>query len=143
MGRIRDYEITKRDEPNEIVLTFFDGTDPVDPVVEYERAKKRWENPSTDVDEVKEEAEADKDGDGDDDDDDLFGDDELAQEANGEKDPVSSGKDAVAEPLSTMTKRKAAGVYYGKIVSRVHVRKRRMMVSTLYFTLYDQPNASL
>lgn len=139
MGRIRDYEITKRDEPNEIVLTFFDGTDPVDPVVEYERAKKRRENPSMDVDEVKEAAEDEDD----DDDDDLFGDDELAQEANGEKDPVSSGKDAVAEPLSTMTKRKAAGVYYGKIVSRVHVRKRRMMVSVLYLTPFDRSDAPL
>ncbi|GHJ88573.1 hypothetical protein NliqN6_4975 [Naganishia liquefaciens] len=132
MGRVRDYEITKRDEPNEIVLTFFDETDPVDPVVEYEAAKKRRENASAGdagVNEVKEEQEDadDKDEDEDDDDDDLFGDEELAQEANGEKDPVSSTKDAVAEPLSTMTKRKAPGVYYGKIVSRVHVRKRRMM----------------
>lgn len=126
MARIRDYEISKRDEPNEIVLTFFDGTDPVDPVAEYESAKKRGQNASdadADADEVKEEAEDD------DDDDDLFGDEELAQEANGEKDPVSSTKDATTQPLSTMTKRKERGVYYGKIVSRVHVRKRRMMVS--------------
>lgn len=126
MGRIRDYEISKRDEPNEIVLTFFDGGDPVDPVVEYERAKRARLNPTdaeADADEVKEEAEDE------DEDDDLFGDEEIAQEAKGEKDPVSSTKDAAGEPLSTMTKRKARGVYYGKIVSRVHVRKRRMMVS--------------
>jgi hypothetical protein len=122
MARIRDYEISKRDEPNEIVLTFFDGTDPVDPVAEYEAATKG----DAGLEDVKEEEGAAED---DDDDDDLFGDEEIAQEANGEKDPVSSTKDAEKPLLSTMTMRKEKGIYYGKIVSRVHVRKRRMMVS--------------
>jgi hypothetical protein len=121
MARIRDYEISKRDEPNEIVLTFFDGSDPIDPVAEHEASKKGTSSADALAEEIKDEDEEDED--------DLFGDQELEQEANGEKDPVSMQKDSVKEPLSTMTKRKDKGVYYGKIVSRVHVRKRRLLVS--------------
>ncbi|KAJ9124024.1 hypothetical protein QFC22_000817 [Naganishia vaughanmartiniae] len=132
LPRIRDYEISGRDIPNEIVLTFYDGTDPMDPVVAYERSKrggkgsvvKDRDGEGEDGDAVK--AEQD---DEDDDDDDLFGDEEITEEANGTKDPVSSTKDGFVEPLSTLTKRKERGVYYGKIVSRVNVRKRRMLVS--------------
>lgn len=133
MARVRDYEISKRDEPNEIVLTFFDGSDPVDPVVEHEASKKRGSTAlDEDAEEIKDEAEEDED--------DLFGDQELEQEANGEKDPVSMQKDAVKEPLSTMTKRKEKGVYYGKIVSRVHVRKRRLLVSSRRNLPQSTPN---
>lgn len=136
MPRIRDYEISKRDEPNEIVLTFFDGSDPVDPVAAYEAAKKKKRNGAAEAN-----VEVIKDEEEDEDEDDLFGDQELEQEANGDKDPVSMQMDAVKEPLSTMTKRKEKGVYYGKIVSRVHVRKRRMMVGR-HFTFPPLPNTT-
>ena len=133
MARVRDYEINKRDEPNEIVLTFFDGSDPVDPVAKHEASKKRGSTAlDEDAEEIKDEAEEDED--------DLFGDQELEQEANGEKDPVSMQKDAVKEPLSSMTKRKEKGVYYGKIVSRVHVRKRRLLVSSRIILPQSTPN---
>jgi hypothetical protein len=135
LPRVRDYEISGRDIPNEIVLTFYDGTDPMDPVVAHEHAKRKGKGSAAkggDEDDVEGEdgdgVKAEEDDD-DDDDDDLFGDDEIQEEANGTKDPVSSTKDGDKEPLSTLTKRKDRGVYYGKIVSRVNVRKRRMLVS--------------
>ncbi|KAJ9105146.1 hypothetical protein QFC19_003604 [Naganishia cerealis] len=132
LPRVRDYEISGRDIPNEIVLTFYDGTDPMDPVVAHERAKSKGKESvikdDPDAAEQGEGATLEKHGDGeDDDDDDLFGDEEISEEANDVKDPVSSTKDGQKEPQSTLTKRKDRGVYYGKIVSRVNVRKRRML----------------